>query len=365
MNRIRAIGLSVLLCVSFLSAQPMQSLFSSDSLLLFIPFKDNSSFKGKWNISVDVPRYFSVYGRERFRVGTVSPASVLSIAKAAGKDTTTLSNLSYLQELAAHFKTRYIITGTIEEFSITRFMVSEVQLAGYEAFAAEVKIKLTLFDAAQFGASRSTSPIRRMLRKDPLDRVFDQAIVYEGEAEGIVKDKGLGITLFGKQTDRTNQYWSLDEIAFGSEQFGKTIIGEAMLKCAEDLSTKLERAIPSLVSKSVVLSSSVVLDSIQTDSSIILKRQFINGEIVLVDNDEVFINLGIADGIRVGDVLPVFDQGDEIRDPKTNALLGTKDDKVGEIQITELRAEHLALATIVSGKDRIKPKLRVRKVIVR
>lgn len=346
MNRIRAIGLSALLCVTFLSAQPMQSLFSSDSLLLFIPFKDNSSFKGKWNISVDVPRYFSVYGRERFRVGTVSPASVLSTAKAAGKDTTTLNDLSSLHELAAHFKTRYIITGTIEEFSITRFMVSEVQLAGYEAFAAEVKIKLTLFDAAQFGASR-------------------QAIVYEGEAEGIVKDKGLGITLFGKQTDRTNQYWSLDEIAFGSEQFGKTIIGEAMLKCAEDLSTKLERAIPSLVSKSVVLSSSVVLDSIQTDSSIILKRQLINGEIVLVDNDEVFINLGIADGIRVGDILPVFNRGDEIRDPKTNVLLGTKDEKVGEIQITELRAEHLALATIVSGKDSIQPKLRVRKVIVR
>lgn len=329
------------------TAQPQSSFFTSDSLLIVVPFKDHSGFKGKWNISTDIPRLFAAYMKERFRVGVVNPVSVKSYLQLQGIDSAQYHQSSVLQQCAEHFKIRYLVSATILDFSVARFMVSEVQLAGYEAFSAEVRIRFSLYDAARAG------------------KIGTNAIVYEGEAEGVVKDRGLGITLFGKRTERTTEFYSLDELAFGSEQFNRTIIGEALLKCADDLGTKLERAIPNLISRSVVLSSSVVLDTTAGDSSIVLTRQLVNGEIVLVDGNDVFINLGSQDGIKVGDLLPVVVEGTQIKDPKTGDILGTRDETIGEIQIIEIRAEHLALALIISGKERIEPKQRVRKVLIR
>ncbi|MFA5832035.1 MAG: hypothetical protein WDA22_01030 [Bacteroidota bacterium] len=343
---LRLLGISWTIAAQILSAQPDPTFFNSDSLLIVVPFTDHSGFNGKWNIAVDVPRFIALYQKERFRVGVVSPVSVKQFAKDHKIDRIAFNTVASIRKIAEHFHTRYIVSAEIVEFSIGRFMVSEVQLAGYEAFSAEVVLKFTLYDATRFNSSRD-------------------AVVYEGEAEGIVKNRGLGITLFGKQTDRTNQYFSLDDVAFGSATFNKTILGEALLKCADELSSKLERAIPSLVSKNVVLSSSVIIDSTSTDSSMTLTRQLINGEVVIVDGDEVFLNLGSQDGIKIGDVLPVFTGGQEVTDPHTGDVLGSRDEKVGEVQVIEIRAEHLSLATIINGKGNIIPKQRIRKVLVR
>lgn len=348
MNRLmlRCVGIVCVVIGHVLFAQPNPSLFTSDSLLMFVPFNDNSGFSGKWNLAIDVPRFFTVYHKERFRIGVISPVSVKRFAAEQLFDTTKFSTPFQIKKFAEHFHVRYVVAAEITEFSISRFMVSEVQLAGYEAFSAAVSLRFTLYDAARLGTSR-------------------EGVMYEGEADGIVKDRALGLTLFGKQTDRTNQYFSLDEIAFGTETFNKTIIGEALLKCADDMSTKLERAIPLLISKNVVLPSSMIIDSTSTDSSITLKRQLINGEIVIVDDGEVFINLGSQDGIKIGDVLPVFGGEKNIADPKTGDALGTRDEKVGDVQVIEIRAEHLCLAAIISGKGSILPRHRVRKILVR
>ncbi len=335
-----------LVLLQSLHSQPDPAFFTSDSLLIMMPFRDNSGFSGKWDLATDVPRFFAAYNKERFRIGIISPLSVKQFMVEHHMDTTRFSNAADLKRTAEHFRVRYIVSAEIEEFSVGRFMVSEVQLAGYEAFSATVKVNFVLYDAARFASSR-------------------EAIVYEGEAEGTVKDKSLGITLFGKRTERTNQYFALDEIAFGTGTFNKTIIGEALLKCADDLSTKLERSIPLLVSKTVVLSSSVIIDSTSNDSTFMLSRHLINGEIVIVDGDEVFINLGSQDGLKVGDMLPVFSGEKDIVDPNTGDVLGSREEKVGEVQVIEIRAEHLCLATIISGKENITVQQRVRKVIVR
>lgn len=326
---------------------PDKEFFSSDTVLLFIPFKDESGFNGKWNIKDDIPRYLSVYCRERFRVGVISPLMLKNYALSEGIEEAQITSYKYLAEYARHFKTRYIITGVISECSVTRFMVGDQLTAEYEAFAGEVQFRFTIYDGLKLQTPGSA------------------AVLYEGIAEGIEKDKALGITLFGKQTDRTNQYYSLDDLSFGSEMFNRTIIGEAMVRCADDFATKLERTVPALSSKVILLPGAVQLDSVKTDSSIILRRHLITGQVVIVDNDEVFINLGTADGLKIGDILSVYNEGKELRDPKTNDVLGTNDEKIGDIQIIELRAEHLSLASIISGKKQIVPKLRVRKVIIR
>jgi hypothetical protein len=225
--------------------------------------------------------------------------------------------------------------------------VAEQTLAGYEAFAGEVQLQFSIYDAAELRANKEFPPI------------------YEGEASGVVKDKGLGITLFGKQTERTNQYFSLDELYFGGDQFNKTIIGEAMLKCAEDFAGKLEKAIPALKTKAAVVSSTLQIDSTGADTVIHLTRRIVRGEIVLVDSDQVFLNIGSDESVQIGDVLTVFVEGEPILDPTTKEVLGTNDARVGEVQIIEVRGTHLSMATILKGKGAIKVRSKVRALIVR
>jgi hypothetical protein len=245
------------------------------------------------------------------------------------------------------FRVRYIILGSVETFSVSRFLVAEQTLAGYEAFAGEVQLQFSIYDAAELRANKKISAI------------------YEGEASGVVKDKGFGITLFGKQTERTNQYFSLDELYFGSDQFNKTIIGEAMLKCAEDFAGKLEKAIPALKTKAAVLSSTLQIDSTGADTATRLTRRIVRGEIVLVDSDQVFLNIGSDESVQIGDVLTVFVEGEPLLDPNTKEVLGTNDARVGEVQIIEVRGTHLSMATILKGKGAIKARSKVRALIVR
>lgn len=341
----------IIICILLCGVLPAEgqsavSRFSNDTLLVFLPFEDASGFNGTWNVGADVPRFAAVYMQQRFRVGVIPPSAVKAFGAESGTASDELQSIEVMRQTAEHFRSRFIVTGEVTDFSISRFMVSEVQLAGYEAFSAEVRIRFTLYDAQQFGGSRT-------------------AVLYEGTAEGTVKDRGLGVTLFGKQTDRTSKYFALDQIAFGTEAFMSTIIGEALLKCMDDLGTRLERAVPALVSKQAVLSGSFALDSTAADTSIVLSRRLVTGSVVMVDGEDLFINLGSADGVTVGDILPVFGKAVPVTDPSTGAVLGTRDERVGEVQIIEVRAEHLSLGLIVRGKGAIAPKHSVRKVFVR
>ena len=173
----------------------------ADSVILIPPFVDESGFAGRWKLSEDLPRYLSSFITEKFHTAVIPPASVQLFGESIGVIGNGLLSVGMLDRTASHFKARYIITATITEFSVGRFIVAEQKLAGYEAFSADVKFTFKLYDA-------------RKLRMD-----MDKALITEEEAVGAVRDRGLGITLFGKQTERTNQYFSLDELLFGGERF--------------------------------------------------------------------------------------------------------------------------------------------------
>ena len=334
---------------SLIAQEPVRPVpfMESDTLLVFAPFNDHSGFSGKWNLRIDIPRFLSAYCKQRFQVGVVGPVTVAYFDTTSGITSSESPSPLVIRLYAQEFHSRYIVAASVEGFSITRFLIAEQRLAGYEAFAAEVSLKFSLYDAARIDGEKGDTPL------------------FEGEAAGIVKDKALGITLFGKQTERTNQYFSLDELYFGGDQFNKTIIGEAMLKCAEDLSSKLEKAVPLLKTKTTIISTTIAVDSTKSDSLVHLTRRVVRGEIVLVDSDEVFINIGSDEGVKVGDVLGVFGEGVPVRDPKTNEIIGTADLRIGEVQVIEVRGAHFSMATILKGKGTIRPRSKVRAVVVR
>lgn len=308
---------------------------------IFLPFEDRSSFHGKWNVSQDIPRFLSAYVKERLRTQTVSPILVLDYLQTTKKTTGDLDDVRFWLELHQRFGLRYLVTGRVEAFDVSRFSTGEPMLGGYEAYKGEVSITYSVYDLER---TRS-SPV-------PVQ-------VAQGEAAGAHTDRSLALTLFGKQTQRTLEFRELDKIRFGSDEFNHTVIGEACFRLAKQFATQLSSALPSLRSPGGVAVGGDSLFHADDSLAIALKRRVITGTIVFVEGERAFLNLGTEDGLELYQRIKVYEKGEELRDPVTRRVLGFSGDEIGEVEVIELRGSHLSLATIVIGKDRIQSNDRV------
>ena len=68
----------------------------------------------------------------------------------------------------------------------------------------------------------------------------------------------------------------------------------------------------------------------------------------LYSNEEVFINLGARDGVKVGDMYAIYQQSDKVKHPVSKKLLGRIVKVIGVLQVVEVE-EHTAGATIVKS----------------
>lgn len=77
------------------------------------------------------------------------------------------------------------------------------------------------------------------------------------------------------------------------------------------------------------------------------------GKIVKADAGSVIINAGEEAGLKVGDVLTVYRQGEELIDPDTGLSLGSTEKKVGQIKVTDnsIGKGKASKCSIVSGSD--------------
>ncbi|MFN2383991.1 MAG: CsgG/HfaB family protein [Gemmatimonadota bacterium] len=73
------------------------------------------------------------------------------------------------------------------------------------------------------------------------------------------------------------------------------------------------------------------------------------GRVVDVRDADVYINAGSDSGMRVGQELSVFAQGESLVDPETGLQLGTPDTQIGAIKITQVE-EKYSVAQVVRGE---------------
>ena len=99
-----------------------------------------------------------------------------------------------------------------------------------------------------------------------------------------------------------------------SKNFGDTILGEAVAQAVNDLTKQLD------------------------DSASRLPTQVlqISGLVADVSGNTLIVNVGSRAGVKVGDVLGVFRQGKQIKDPATGKVLKTVVTKLGDVTITEI-----------------------------
>lgn len=76
----------------------------------------------------------------------------------------------------------------------------------------------------------------------------------------------------------------------------------------------------------------------------------VEGYVVQVESDQVFLDLGSEKGIRKGTKCVLFKEGKEIKHPVTGEILGRKVTKLGEVVVVQVQ-EKLSIAKFVEGKS--------------
>ena len=90
-------------------------------------------------------------------------------------------------------------------------------------------------------------------------------------------------------------------------------------------------------------------------------RGGVEGKIAKVEGGKIYLNVGDAAGVKVGDRFVVHHLGEQIKDPDTGELLGGDESEVGEVEVVRILGARLAEARAASGAgfqagDRIRMK---------
>ena len=312
------------------------------SQFLFTPFENESSYKGTWNLSQEIPNYIAAYLREFYKVNVLSSTAFLSLVEKNNINETEAHDFQAITSIANEIDFGYFVTGKVNDFDIARFSAGESNIAGYEAYSCEISISLQIFDLSK------------------------NTIAFAGNVESSVSNKGLGLNLFGGSSDEKKQYLALNKIRFGSEEFNKTIVGETMLILCEDLaldikSSNKEILFPKRESKKQIELEDKTLDEFQ------LKIEIKKGQLLTYDESsgEAFINLGFSSNINVGDELSIYAQADSLFDPITQEFLGLSDKSISTLEIVEIRDEKLSLAVVKNNREQVRKGMEVRKLVLK
>lgn len=103
---------------------------------------------------------------------------------------------------------------------------------------------------------------------------------------------------------------NVNNVSFGGDQFDQTVLGQATRKAIEQAVGFIIRAMEPVPW---------------------------TGRVVDVAGDQVYLNAGATDGVKIGDVFAVTSVVRELTDPATGALLGVVEQPLGEVQVVTVQ----------------------------
>jgi hypothetical protein len=284
------------------------------------PFKDDSGFRGKWDLAMEVPALLGRLLTEDLSCQVVFPDSVQQVINAGGtrlrgaqwcllslpirasRSSVDLDDPVGLARIGKEIGADVVIAGTIADFNATRFQAGDPMIGGYKSYSAEVA-----------------------LREVHVIRVGGAEEIGLLDAHEKLVDRDLGLDLLGRPRERDREFLQLDQLSFGSEEFRRTVLGETAFKALETLKARIKG----------ILAAPVTADI--TGGPI---------EILAVQDDTVFLAAGSEDGMKVGIRLTVY---------AGTGREHTEDERVGSIEVTAVEGPHLSKGRVLEGDGRISP----------
>jgi hypothetical protein len=309
--------------------------------VLFTPFNNQTSFTGKWNLEIEVPNYLAAYFREFYKLDVLSSTAYLSLIEETTNPERVL-DIENISQFAKEMNFSYVVFGTIQEFDIKRYVAGELQVGGYEGYSSSIECEIKIFD------------------------INENKIVFTQLIDSKVTKDQLGLTLLGRPTNEKEQFYQFDNIPFGGEEFSKTIVGESMITFSENVCNAIKEIEPSILLYDLKQKPKVKVQDKSLDD-IFLNAEVIKGYIITYDvvTGEAFINIGSSNKLKAGEEFGIYTQSDSLFDPVTKEFIGLGENKIGSLEILEVRGEKFSLAIIKDNRENIKKGMLIKKILVK
>lgn len=268
-----------------------------------VKFTNRSGFSGSWNIAKGMTELVRRALEQTHQYKLVPEDELAQMARKHRLRLAQLVNTSTrMVDIGKCLGIKALVGGEIKKFDISATGGQTSLLwpwkGSYVYYAAEVRVDLKILK--------------------PLQLVVKPIVGEDKENKFKV--------IFPEQP--TDDLYKLDQMEFGSEEFAQTTIGKAVNKVIQEIVVKISYEVPAT-------------------------RGLLEAQVLRVIKDDVYINLGEWDGVKVGDKFWVYNKGEALKDPKTGLVLGYTDKKVGNIQIVEIKGERVSKAKIIEGKGKI------------
>jgi hypothetical protein len=280
--------------------------------LLFMPFKDESKYKGEWDIAAELPRGLadSLHASEFFRTLSLDSALVhLTKKERQGK-----ISVERALEIGREVGADYVVLGQIDELSMRRFRAT-VPAGGYRSYQGITSVSLFPY------------------------KVIDGESAGDVTRESAEDSKRYGITNPAAFVPLEKEYFMLGQMEWGSPEFHATLLGQSVGKALVQLSAGLDSLIKP-PSELKVSSGPKIID---------------------IDGERAYINVGLADSVANGNKYGIWDGGRELKDPDTGVVLGKAlPRRVGVVQVEQVLSDHLSLVRILEGLGEVQKDYAIR-----
>ena len=215
-----------------------------------LPFVDESGFrKDIWDLGWEMARLLSgeAAGSAKWHVVPYEAVDEL-----LGKRR--VLSMEELVELGEQVEADMLFLGTIDDYDMKRLSVGDPMLGGYKSYIGVAKMRL--------GALR----------------VQDQHDMGMVSSEQEASDRDLGLDLLGKPRDQDLKFAELRNIEFASVDFRESLLGKATLAALEEMISGMEALFEP--------------EDLKLDGQM--------PEVLSVYGDDVYINIGSENGLRIG-----------------------------------------------------------------
>jgi len=258
-----------------------------------LDFEDEAGFQGDWNLAQDVPELLGRYLAREEALAIISRDSVALAMRQ--KSVKQRLGLERAIEAGRLLQAEVVITGIVEKFGVRRFSAGDPNLIGYKKYNSSIEIKNV------------------QLIKLSTQKVVETLEVYRDSTES-----PLGVDLFGRPRKQDREFLALFRVEFGSESFFELPFGKLADLVFKDLSAEIVQI---LVDRPPI--------DLSGDQAVVLA--------VEVEENEVYLGIGHADGLEYGDILP----------------LGKEDERVALVRVHQLIGPHLCKAVILKGGEAV------------
>jgi hypothetical protein len=245
--------------------------------IAILSFDNEAGFEGRWTLSDDVPRALGTHLTSLSSLQVIDADSVTvaeDIAREAGERQLSLA-IAVGQALDAD----YVLRGVVTKCGIRRVVAGDPNLGGYRSFTYSIGVDEVELTRTTTGAVVRTLSVVRDSVMRPLE-----------------------LNLFGRPTAHDRELDTLREIDFDSEAFEELAFGRFVHRALDEMAVD-------------------IVGTIYDRRPLVLSRE--GARVLAVDEEQIFLGIGVDDYLEAGDVVPILDaQGERVALVEVAEIIG-------------------------------------------